>query len=178
MAEVLLAFRGGKGCGKGIIASAFGKMFGSHFKVVYQQNHLTGKFNAHLRDCLFLIVNEAFWAGMKQEAATLKQLITERTMQVEPKGFETEQVPNYMSILMTTNEDWFAPASADERRFAAFDCDNKYIGNRPYFEALAAELANGGIAAMLHDLRTRELEHGWHPGMAYRRLRRSIARSA
>ena len=62
---------------------------------------------------------------------------------------------------MASNEDWVIPAGIEERRFAVFDVD----GNTPgqgYFDELAAEIKNGGLPAMLHDLLALDLGD-WHP---------------
>lgn len=52
MAEVILAFRGGKGTGKGTVLTAVMKCFGAHGTRIHDPEHLTGRFNAHLRGLL------------------------------------------------------------------------------------------------------------------------------
>ena len=76
-AELALVFRGGKGSGKGTFAHALRRMFGTHGLHISNPKHLVGAFNAHLRNCLLLYADEAFWAGDKQGESTLKALITE-----------------------------------------------------------------------------------------------------
>ena len=82
-AESALVFRGGKGSGKGTFAHALRRMFGSHGLHISNPKHLVGAFNAHLRSCLLLYADEAFWAGDKQGESTLKALITESTLTIE-----------------------------------------------------------------------------------------------
>jgi disulfide bond formation protein DsbB len=63
---------------------------------------------------------------------------------------------------MTANAEWVVPATKKERRFAVFDVSPRYIGHAEYFRALHAEMNDGGLAAMLYDLRQMNLGE-WHP---------------
>jgi hypothetical protein len=40
-----------------------------------------------------------------------------------------------------------------DRRFATFEASDKYVSNSTYFDALNEEMKNGGLAAMLYDMR-------------------------
>jgi len=121
---------------------------------VYISNakHLTGNFNAHLRDCAFLFADEAFWAGDKVGESVLKGLITDPVINVEAKYQNAVNVPNLLHIGMASNADWVVPASIDERRYFVLDVSDHRIGDRAYFEALAAQMNTGGTAALLCDL--------------------------
>ena len=161
-AEVALVFRGKKGCGKGTLGRALRMIAGQHGMHVSNPRHLVGNFNLHMRDCIFLFADEAFWAGDKQAEGTLKRIITEDTLLIEPKGVDVKSTKNRLHIMVASNEDWVVPATTDERRFAIFDCSDDVIGDRPYFSDLYAELQNGGLEAMLHDLLAMDLGD-WHP---------------
>ena len=159
-AEVALVLRGGKGSGKGIFVNAIARCFGEHALHIFSQAHLTGNFNAHLRPCLFLFADEAFWAGDKKAESVLKGLITEATLVIEQKGIDAVQWPNRLKVIMAANAEWVVPASYDERRFVVIDVSNRYAQGacpeselRAYFDALLRELESGGYEAMLHDLR-------------------------
>ena len=52
--EVVIAFLGGKGAGKGAWGYTLMLIFGSHGLQIYASEHLTGKHNAHLQNKLFL----------------------------------------------------------------------------------------------------------------------------
>jgi hypothetical protein len=173
LAEVALVFRGGKGSGKGVFGNAVAKCFGEHALHIFHQNHLTGNFNGHLRSCLFLFADEAFWAGDKKGESVLKGLITERTLVIEQKGIDAIQWPNRLHVLMAANSEWVVPASHDERRFAVFDVSNRYAQGacadeerRAYFDALHREIKNGGLEATLYDLLYWDLGN-WHPRQVY-----------
>jgi hypothetical protein len=166
-AEVALVFRGGKGSGKGTFANALVRIFGQHGLQVFNSKHLVGAFNGHLRNCLLLFADEAFWAGDRQGESTLKGMLTERVLVIEQKGIDAVLWENRLHVIMAANADWVVPASHDERRFAMFNVSDKRIGDRTYFKALHEELmpANGGaggLGAMLHDLSRVDLGE-WHP---------------
>jgi hypothetical protein len=161
-AEVALVFRGGKGSGKGTFANALRRVFGQHGLQIFNSKHLVGAFNGHLRNCLLLFADEAFWAGDKQGESVLKGLITEQALMIEQKGVDAAPWRNRLHIIMAANADWVVPASHDERRYAMFDVSGTRIGDKAYFDALHAEMRNGGLAAMLWDLQRLDLGD-WHP---------------
>jgi hypothetical protein len=109
-----------------------------------------------------LFADEAFWAGDKQGESVLKGMLTEPTLMIEQKGVDAAPWRNRLHVIMAANAEWVVPASHDERRYAMFDVSGDRIGDRGYFKALHAEIAGGGLAAMLHDLLTVELGE-WHP---------------
>jgi hypothetical protein len=78
-AEVAVVLRGPKGAGKGTLAKIMTLLFRHHALAISNPAHLTGRFNGHLADVLFLFVDEAFWAGDKAGEGTLKALVTERS---------------------------------------------------------------------------------------------------
>jgi hypothetical protein len=81
-----VVLRGDQGVGKGCLCSEFGKIFGSHFIHVTSPQHFVGRFNQHMKDCLVLFADEAFWAGEKSAEGFIKGLITEDTLWIEQKG--------------------------------------------------------------------------------------------
>ena len=149
---VAVVMKGGRGAGKGTFAQAIGGIFGSHFLHVTSPNQFIGRFNQHLKDCLVLFADEAFWAGDKTGEGILKALITEPTIRVEPKGKDSFSVKNHVSIIMASNNDWVIPAGLDERRFFVLEVSNDRRQDHEYFKALHDEMNNGGREAMLYDL--------------------------
>jgi hypothetical protein len=166
-AEAALVFRGGKGSGKGTFAHALRRLFGVHGLHISNPKHLVGAFNAHLRNCLMLYADEAFWAGDKQGESTLKALITESTLTIEQKGVDAVQWHNRIHLIMTANAEWVVPASHDERRYAVFNVGERRMNDTAYFNELYREINHGGLSAMLYDLQRVDLK-GWHPRLILR----------
>jgi Family of unknown function (DUF5906) len=155
--EVAIVLRGGRGTGKGIFARAIGALFGQHFLHLSDARHLTGNFNAHLRDACLVFADEAFYAGDKQHEGQLKRLVTEPTLIIEAKYANPVPVRNCLHLIVASNDDWVVPAGTDERRFFLLDVSSARQKDYQYFGCLEKELKNGGEAAMLHELLLRDL---------------------
>lgn len=152
-----VVMRGKQGTGKSFFAKAVGKLFGQHFMHITNSKHLVGSFNAHLRDCVLLFADEAFYAGDKKSEGILKALITEEHIVVEKKGIDSEAQPNYIHLIMASNSDWVVPVATDDRRFFMLDLSDDHRQDSEYFKAIDDELNDGGYEALLHHLMTIDL---------------------
>lgn len=155
--EVAIVLKGTEGTGKGLLARALLRILGQHALAISHAKHLTGNFNAHLRDCVFLFADEAFFAGDKAHVGVLKALITEPALTIEAKYANAVQAPNYVHVLMASNEDWVVPASISARQFMVLLTAATKVGNRPYFKAILNQMETGGYEAMLEELLHRDL---------------------
>lgn len=155
--EVAVVLRGRMGTGKSFFVKKFGRLYGSHFVAVSNAKHLIGSFNAHLRDCVVLFGDEAFYAGDKKHESSLKMLVTEEMVPYEPKGVDTEMGPNYCHVILASNDDWVVPAGADERRFFVLDVGDENMNDTKYFGPMNEQLENGGYEALLYILLNRDL---------------------
>ena len=147
-----IVIRGKMGTGKTKVGEVFGSLFPANYVTADSPHLVTGHFNEHLRSCLLLQADEAFWAGDKAAEGRLKGLITSGQQMVEGKGIDAEMAPNYVHLLVTSNESWVIPAGKDERRFCVIDVGEGCAGNAEYFAEMDRELNDGGRAALLHDL--------------------------
>ena len=162
-AEVAIAFKGAKGTGKGTLGRVLQQLAGPHGLHISSPEHITGRFNSHLQNCICLFADEAFWAGDKAGEAKLKALVTEPTVAYEGKGRDAVMGKNLIHIVMASNSDWVVPAGLDgERRFAVFEVNESRKDDRDFFRALNRQLDEGGRAAFLHDMLARDID-GWHP---------------
>ncbi len=150
--EVAIVLRGGRGVGKSFFAKEFGKLWGRHFMHISNPAHLVGNFNSHMRDCVVLFADEAFYAGDRKHASILKTLITEETIAIEAKGVDVETSPNYIHLLMASNDTHVIPAGGDERRFLVLDVGTGAQKNSSYFAAISKQMNEGGREALLNFL--------------------------
>lgn len=150
--HVAIVLQGKRGVGKGVFASGFGSLFGRHFMPVTHGDHLVGKFNAHLRDCVVLFGDEAFYAGDKKHESMLKVLVTERTLAIEAKSVDVAQGRNYVHLIMASNNEWVVPAGEHERRYFLLRVSDSELQKLSYFESIGDEMNNGGREALLHYL--------------------------
>lgn len=148
-----VVLRGDQGVGKGVFLTHFGAILGSHYLQINNQQHLTSRFNNHLKDIVFLFVDEGFWAGDKSAEGLLKGLITEKFFMLEAKGRDAIALKNYINLAMASNSEWVIPAGLDERRFFCLDVKaGKQKQNRAYFDPLINQMNSGGREAWMYDL--------------------------
>ena len=160
---VALVIKGGKGWGKSSVFHRIKEAIGYNATVLSHSEQLVGKFNAHIRDSLLIIAEEAFFHGNKRDASALKHLITDQYTMTEAKGKDAKQSDSYCRIIMVTNDDLVVEATGDERRyFIPSVSDWSYRkdivdGEKGhFFPALFAEMDNGGLEAFMHDMIQRE----------------------
>ena len=151
---VAVALLGSQGAGKGVVARAFGKIFGKHFAHIAHGDQLTGRFNASVATAYTVFLDEAIWAADKKAEGVLKALITEPTLQMEAKFRDPIMVQNRLRIIVASNNDWSVPAGIGDRRWFVLKVATTYAGqgHGAYFDPLYAEINNGGAEAMLYDL--------------------------
>jgi len=161
--EAALVFLGDRGTGRGTLGKVLCRLFGpQHARHISSPTHLTGRFNAHMRQCSFLFADEAYAPDDRSVEGTLKRLITEPTLPVEKKGFDVMEEPNRLHVMFASNEDWVVPAGAFERRYVVQEVANTYRQDKTWFGPIYEQLRSGGYEAMLFDLLERDLGD-WHP---------------
>lgn len=141
-----------QGAGKGIFVNYFGKLFGTHYLQITQRSQITGKFNNHLKDALFVFCDEGIWGGDKESEGVLKGMITDDILNIEPKGINPFPVKNHINMIVASNEDWAIPADIRDRRFCALAVSNARRDDTAYFAEIAEQMDNGGWEAMHYDL--------------------------
>lgn len=168
-AETAICFQGAKGTGKGTLGRALRTIAGRHGMQIASSEHLTGRFNSHLRELVFLFADEALAPHDKAGESRLKALITEPMQSYEQKGRDVTMAPNYIHIMMASNEDWVVPAGLDgERRFMLQRVSTNRQGDKEFFRRLNYQLyGNGqaGLKAFLWDMLKMDLK-GWKPSDA------------
>jgi hypothetical protein len=156
--QAAVVLRGGLGVGKGLVAKILGSLLGKHYLHVTDPKHIVGSFNSHLRSCLLLFADEAFYAGDKRHESNLKTLITEQFRSIEAKGVDVEQAPNFTKVILASNNSWVVPAGDNERRFFVLDVGDMQQQNTTYFSELLDQMnVKGGKQALLYHLLTHDI---------------------
>jgi hypothetical protein len=154
----VVALRGAQGVGKSVVGQVMQRILGVYQVVVEKPEQVVGRFNAHMERCLLVQAEEAFWGGDKRARGVLKHLVTSPTLLIERKGIDAVSRPNYTRLLITSNEDWVWPTELGDRRLVIFDVKPTYRGDVRYFDALFAEIDDGGAAAFLRFLLARKID--------------------
>lgn len=157
--QVALVLKGRMGTGKSFFARTLGRLFGRHYLAVSDSKRLISNFNSHLRDCVLLFADEAFYAGDKKHESILKALITEDTLAIEAKGKDIEMGSNCLHVVMASNDDWAVPASMDDRRFFVLDVKDDQRNAHGHFAKMQEQLDSGGYSALLHTLLTLDISN-------------------
>lgn len=153
---VVVVLRGPEGVGKSKLGEWQRKIIGKrHSLVIDKAEQLTGKFNAHLEQALFVLAEEAFFAGDPKAKNALKHLATGQDQSYEGKGKDTRSGESYCRVMMPTNEEWAVPVGVGDRRYFVLDVGVARKEDKAYFAAIDAQMHDGGAAAMLHDLLVR-----------------------
>ncbi len=139
---VLLALKSKQGSGKGIVINMLANIIGdAHFAQNSNANFLFGDFNGQLEGKILINLDEAFWGGDKKLEGVIKNKITETRQTINKKNKESYIVDCFANYIITTNNDWFAGTTEDDRRHFCLECDNKYAGisskaKDTYFKAI------------------------------------------
>lgn len=147
-----VSFRGKQGTGKTVIGKIVGRLMRQHYTLVTDSRYLFGQFNAHLASTILLHSDESFWGGDHRNVGKLKAMVTSDTHRIENKRMDPVEIPNFMRLLITTNDDWVVPAASEERRFAVFDMGDNSMQDRKFFIEMQRQLRDGGYGKLLHYL--------------------------
>lgn len=142
--------KGGQGIGKGYFAHhQLGGMFrDANYAHLTSPGHLTGDFNSHLENRVYVFADEVVW-GDRKVADRLKGLITESDIMINKKHVPQEIQKSSLHIVIASNAEKPMPVERDDRRLFVLQVAEIHKQDQEYFEALLEELNNGGRASML-----------------------------
>jgi hypothetical protein len=149
--------------GKGFLATTYGQLWGNHYTTISQNEHVVGRFNAHLFAKRLVFIDEGTYGGNKREAGVIKTRITEPWIIMEQKGVDPIRLRNRMIFMVASNENSIIAADKADRRWMVFKVSSKRRDDRAYFQRIADQMQAGGYAGMLFDLLARDLSKGPDP---------------
>jgi hypothetical protein len=157
-AGTAIVLTGGQGIGKTFFVKTFGRLFGFHFKLVTDDEHVVGHFNAHMEDAVVVLADEAFFAGNKKHANILKSMITADVKMTEGKGIDARPTRNCIHLFIASNNEHVVHLDGDDRRYLVLDVSERWKERADVFGKIAEQMQNGGYEALLHLLKTRDLK--------------------
>ena len=145
--DIFLLFQGNQGSGKTIVSDFLVKhVFGKHLSLSTSGiDSLTSRFNGAVKSKLFVCCNELTTVeggkgSFNSAFDRMKNLITDRLVQIEHKGLEHVQIDNFCNFIGNTNHSFTAKLEKGDRRYACFEVNNEYIKNYDYFDKLGDAL--------------------------------------
>lgn len=159
----------GKGLFKELMTYAVGQPY-VHFPNAQELADSGGKFNAWMRNRIFILADEINVGDKVHMIEVLKPLISERLIEVQAKGADQQMEDNTANWGFFTNYKGAVPARKNGRRYAMFfspfqsEADLLSAGmDDAYFNRIFGWLNNGGAAIMTKWLRDRPIERGAIP---------------
>ena len=162
-----------EGIGKGIIKLAMTHAIGKpyvHFPDAQQLGESGGKFNAWMRNKIFILADEIKVDEKRHLIEVLKPLISEELIEIQGKGDNQEMQDNAANWGFFTNYKDAVPVSRNGRRYAIFyspiQTEEELIAagcDDDYFKALFDWLKADGKRHVAHWLHNYNIEQGAIP---------------
>ena len=149
--QVALFLKGKGHTSRGMFIQCLCDLMGQHVCHETDLKEVTEKFNDHLKDCVLLILDGAFYTGGKRSASVLKTLISEPCVAIEQKGEDVQIIPNKLHVVLSGCNDGVLQGLDASRRWV-LNVSDACQHDHAYFSAIANEMANGGLSAMLQAL--------------------------
>lgn len=120
--KALAVYGSGFGTGKSGLADPIKMMLGlrTNCFTTADTELLIGRFNSGIEGRLLIHAEEALWRDGKNASSKLKHLITGRTVPIERKGIDINEINNHARLYVSSNELKAVPVVPGERRFAVF----------------------------------------------------------
>jgi len=143
-----LVVRGGQGTGKGSVIWPIMQILYPYTHQCDSMVEVLAAFNAFMEDTILLFADEATWGGSKKESGKLKRLITEDTLNIQRKGIDTYQAPNFIRMYVSSNGKWVVPAEDGERRYTVFNVSDTYKEDHDWF----GEVKGANLSELLDEI--------------------------
>lgn len=142
--KTAIAVIGDQGTGKGIFIDFLKLMLGGDRNCnTTASSSDTKSFNYAIANKLFVVFDEATFAGDRQQSDFMKKLVTEPRIRVEPKGVDAYEVDNFARVFITSNNMTSAvPAGIGGRRWLIMECRNDV--DSAWLKRLATRIGNNG----------------------------------
>jgi hypothetical protein len=111
-------------------------------------NSITQKHNTIMESKRLVCVNEM--SSTREEFKTnfdkIKVFITDPYITIEPKGVNSYQIENISNLILSSNHQDSIIVEKGDRRYSIFEVNDKYKGNKKYFNNLADLCFNQEVA--------------------------------
>jgi len=143
--ETCIVLSGQEGIGKNIIIDIIkNSVLGAKYILeVPDMAVLTQRFNTALENKLLTVLNEAasvVSSEMKNQDI-LKDLITEKSRLIEPKGKASYRINDRNNYICFSNNEYVIKSSTEMRRFVLLRGSNHFIGNTEHFTELLKDFS-------------------------------------
>lgn len=137
-----------QGLGKDMIHYDFLRRVFGH-KLLHRVNDLsaiTRKFNKKLEGKLITIIGEIRSYNNELDSEALKGVITDHTLNIEPKGKDPYEIKDFQRFIAHTNNSIPVGIKPDDRRFVIHKVGKEHIQSREYYNTLAKTIKDPQVA--------------------------------
>jgi hypothetical protein len=120
--------------GKTSTVMAIANAVGEHNFNTVNNETLRSRFNMSLSGKQLILINEVDQADRYEVVGRMKELITDKVIQVEQKYMPAMQVKNISSFVLTTNNDNALKIGSGDKRFVAIQCAEEQASIEHYKE--------------------------------------------
>jgi hypothetical protein len=153
---------GGQGTGKSMLANMACGLVGRDNTQLLTPSQVVADHNDWAQRAQLVIVHELVSDDSRTTSSRMKELITEDTIHVNPKGVAAYQQRNRANFILLSNEDDPAKLDPNDRRYFVRKSKAEKPFSRHYHSRLWAWFMGGGRERVLHYLLTRDLS-GFDP---------------
>lgn len=148
--KTAVVMHGGQGTGKNLFFETIVRIYGGYGRVV-GQDAVEDKFNDWASKKLFIVADEVVARDeMYHSKNRLKVLVTSDRIRINPKNLASYEEANHCNLVFLSNETMPMALEKDDRRYAVIWTPPKWDAER--YNAVLAELHDGGVAALHHHL--------------------------
>ena len=147
-----LVLHGAGRCGKSTMGLILDKLTAPHCRTLEDEEHVVGRFaGEHLATTVCAVCAESAFAGRRTVVNKLKSLITQNTVQVEPKGLSVMALESYLRLFFDSNSDFVVAIDGDgsEIRYCVMKIAETQKDNRAYFNPLYAAIEGDEMRGFL-----------------------------
>lgn len=148
---------GSQGTGKSMLANFAQALVGKSNTKTLGPMALVADHNEWIQSAQLGIVHELVGDKSRTASARLKELISEDTILVNPKGVSAYEVRNRANFIFLSNEDDAAKLDPDDRRYFVWKSRAAKHPDPDYYRHLQAWFDGGGRDYVLHYLVSRDL---------------------
>ncbi len=153
--EIMIVLKGKKGIGKSDLVLMMGRMFGEEyvFETRDPAREVWGGFNGALEDKVLVNIDEPEGIDNEKNIEKMKGAITSKTMNIRKLYKNIEVQKNYISFIMTLNEENTGIRITDDnRRFALFESATKRYTEDQYMKFYRAQRNMNALVLLYRDL--------------------------
>lgn len=157
------------GNGKTLLSRAVMFAVGRRYSHPPKASDLGNKHNAWVMRKLFGFVEEIYVTDRRDLLEEIKPLITDDTIEVQPKGIDQYMIDNFINLIFNTNHKDGIPITLDTRRYAPFFCAQQTRADKlrdfpgDYFPNLYQWMREEGYEIVNQFLRDYQIDARYNP---------------